>query len=133
MDKAFKKWRAVCASGVMVLIFTVFSFLREDYTWVAGGLLVSIFLISASIKRIKFLSHADKSLKAGKKEIIIFYRDRNLKESENSVIPAGADTFWFYGFLLEKKSLKAFRWERIRRAVDNGKDMKKDDILAYLK
>ena len=132
MDKAFRKWGALCAIGVGFLVFTAMCFIREEYTWIFAGALAGIFLITTSYKRIRFLKNAGRALEAGKKEIIIHYRDKNLKESRNAVIPAGADTLWFYGYLLEKKDIKAFRWQGIRQATENGKDMQKNDILEYL-
>ena len=132
MNKAFFKWGILCAVGAGALVFTASCFIRQDYTWVFAAGFIGVFLLSASLKRIRFLKKATKALEAGQKEVIVFYRDKNLKESQNAVIPAGADTFWFYGYLLEKKDIKMFRWERIQRALEDEKELKKEDILEYL-
>ena len=132
MNKAFIKWSLLCAVGLGALVFTALCFIRKDYTWVFATGFTGVFLVSSSLKRIRFLKNAAKALEAGKGEVIIFYRDKNLKESQNAVIPAGEDTFWFYGYLPEKKDIKMFRWERIQRALANEKELKKEDILEYL-
>ena len=132
MNKALKKWALFCAIGAGVLVLTVFCYYKGLYTWIMLGLFIGLFLTSASGKRIRFLLKADKAIKAGQKEIIIFYRDKNLKESENAVIAAGADAFWFYGFLTEKKDIKMFRWQGIKRVLEDGKELTKDDLLKKL-
>lgn len=118
--------------GALFLAFTAFCFIMKYYTWVWAGLFIGLFLLSSSYKRIRFLLRARKAFEAGSKEIVIFYRDKNLKESQNVIMPAGADASWFYGFLLDKKDIKAFRWERIQKALEDGKELKKDGILERL-
>ena len=132
MGKTFIKWGIFCAIGAGFLVFTAVCFLRKDYTWVFACLFIGLFLTSSSLKRIWLLKKADRAIKAGRGEIVVFYRDKNLNESENAVIPAGADNFWFYGFLPERNDIKAFRWQGIKRALENGRDITKDDVLKSL-
>ena len=132
MNKAFTKWGILFSVGVCLLAFTAVAYIQKNYTWIFASGFLGLFLVSSSWKRIRFLLTAKKMLEAGEKEIVIHYRDKNLKESESSVIPAGADAFWFYGYLPEKKDIKAFRWERIKKATENGIDLKKDDILERI-
>ena len=132
MGKIFMKWGIFCAIGVGFLGFTAVCFLRKEYTWVFAALFIGLFLTSSSLKRIRLLKKADRAIKAGRGEIVVFYRDKNLKESEAAVIPAGADAFWFYGFLPERKDIKAFRWQGIRKVLENGRELTKDDVLKSL-
>jgi len=133
MDRAYKKWGILCAIGVCFLIFTAVCFIRKDYYWIFSSFFAGIFFIITAGKRIIYLKTAERALEAGKKEILVHYRDKNLNESEYTVIPAGADTFWFYGFMTGKKDIKQFRWQGIRRVAENGKNMQRNDILEYIK
>ena len=126
------KWGIFCAIGAGFLVFTAVCFLQKYYTWVFAGLFLGLFLTSSSLKRIWLLKKADKAIKAGRGEIVLFYRDKNLKESQDTVIPAGADAFWFYGFMPERNDIKAFRWQGIKRALENGRDITKDDVLKII-
>jgi glucose-6-phosphate 1-dehydrogenase len=132
MKNTFIKWGVVFAAGAGALVFTALCFLQKNYTWVMGGLFIGLFLISSSWKRIGFLLKAGKAIKAGQKEIIVYYQDKNLIESQNAIIPAGADTFWFYGFLPEKNDIKAFRWQGIKRVLEDGKELTRDEVLKKL-
>ena len=131
MNKAFIKWSVFCAIGAGLLAFSILSYIKKDYTWVFAAGFLGLFLISSAWKRIKLLVNAAKAIKEGRGEIEIFYRDKNLVESQSSVIPAGADNFWFYGYLPERGDLKTFRWQGIKKALENGKELNKDDILKY--
>ena len=132
MNKAFIKWGVICALGVCLLVFTALCYIRGEYTWLFASGFLGLFLISSAWKRIKLLINAAKAIKEGRGEIEIFYRDKNLKESQDVVIPAGADTFWFYGYLPEKGDIKTFRWQGIKKVLENGKELTKDDIMKYL-
>ena len=132
MNKTLIKWSLLCAIGVCFLIITSVFFFQKAYTWVMAGLFIGLFLTSTSWKRIGLLKKAGKALMEGKAEIAIYYKDKNLQESQNKVIPAGADTSYFYGYMPEKNDIKVFRWERIQRALENGKELKKEDILERL-
>ena len=132
MGKTLLKWGILCVIGAGFLAFTAICFLREEYTWIFAALFIGLFLTSSSLKRIRLLKKADRAIKAGKGEIVVFYRDKNLKESENAVIAAGADALWFYGFLSEKKDIKAFRWQGIKKVLENGRELTKDDVLKII-
>jgi glucose-6-phosphate 1-dehydrogenase len=132
MKRAFRKWGCLFGIGIAVLGFTAFCFFRREYTWVMAGLFVGLFLTSASWKKIRLHLKAEKAIKEGKEEILIHYRDRNLKESQLSVIPAGADTFYFYGLLPEENDIKTFRWQGIRKAFKNGKELTRANLLESL-
>ena len=132
MKKAFIKWGVICAIGVCLLVFTILSFIRKDFTWVFATGFLGLFLISSAWKRIRLLKNAAGAVKEGRNEIEIFYRDKNLKESQDIVIPAGADAFWFYGYLSAKGDIKAFRWQGIKKVLENERELSKDDILKYL-
>ena len=132
MNKAFIKWGVVCAIGVCLLVFTALCFFREEYTWLFASGFLGLFLISSAWKRIRLLLNAAKAIKEGREKIEIFYRDKNLKESQNAVVPAGTDAFWFYGYSLEKNDIKTFRWQGIKKVLENERELSKDDILKYL-
>jgi hypothetical protein len=132
MRNAYIKWGTLCAIGIALLIFTVFCYLRQLYTWVMAGGFLGLFLTTASWKRLGLLRKAFAALKEGKSKMLVFYRDKNLIESQNEIIPAGADTFSFYGFLPEKQDIKAFRWQGIKRVLENEKELTKDDIMKSL-
>jgi glucose-6-phosphate 1-dehydrogenase len=132
MRNALIKWIVLFGAGAGALVFTAASFLWKNYSLIMAGLFIGLFLISASWKRIRLLLKAGKAIKAGQEEIVIFYQDKNLKESQNTVIPAGADNIYFYGFMHENNDIKTFRWQGIKRALENGKEITKDDILKSL-
>ena len=133
MNKALLKWNVLCAIGLFILALTAVFYFLKFYIWVIGGLVVGLLLTSASWKRMDLLKRAGAALKNGKAEIIVYYLGRNLKERQSTVIPAGADTFYFYGFSPEKNDIKMFRWERIQRAIENGIEYKKEDIMERLR
>jgi glucose-6-phosphate 1-dehydrogenase len=133
MKNSFFKWGGICVVGIGFLVFTALCYVRGNYTWIMVALFIGLFLTSTSWKRIRLLIKAVKSLKEGKEKIVVFYRDKNLNESQNEVMPAGADMFNFYGFLPEKNDIKTFRWQGIKRVLKNEKELTKDDILKSLK
>lgn len=114
------------------MVFAALCFVRNKYTWVFASGFFGLFLISSGWKRIRLLLNAKKLIRAGSKEIEIYYRDKNLKESRDIIIPAGADTLWFYGYLCEKKEIKAYQWQGIKKVLENEKELNKDDILERL-
>jgi len=132
MQSAFLKWGGICAVGIGLLVFTALCYAGENYTWVMAGGFLGCFLTGASCKRIRLLKKAAKALKEGRESIVVFYRDKNLNESKNEVIPAGSDIFNFYGFLPQKNDIKAFRWQGIKKALANERELAKDDILESL-
>jgi len=132
MKNAYIKWGILCVVGVALLVFTVFCYLRQLYTWVMAGGFIGLFLTSTSWKRIRLLRKANTAIKEGKSKLLVFYRDKNLIESQNEVIPAGADNLNFYGFLPEKQDIKAFRWQGIKRVLENEKELTKDDVMKSL-
>ena len=123
------KWCFICAMGVCLLAAAVIRIYREDYKIVIVLLFTGVFLVYTSFKKFHLLSKAYRVLKEGKPEITVYYRDKNLVESKNTVIPAWADSFYFYGFLPEKNKVKTYRWEGIWQIVENGKELDKEDIL----
>ena len=132
MKNAYIKWGALCAIGATLLAFTAFCYIHQFYTWVMAGGFLGLFLTSTSWKRIRLLRKAEAALKEGKSKMLVYYRDKNLIESQNEVIPAGADVLNFYGFLLEKQDIKAFRWQGIKRVLENEKELTKDDVMKSL-
>jgi len=128
MKNAYIKWGILCAIGAALLVFTVFCYIRQLYTWVMAGGFLGLFLTTASWKRISLLRKAHAALREGKSKMLIFYRDKNLIESQNEVIPAGADNFSFYGFLPDKQDIKAFRWQGIKRVLENEKELTKQGL-----
>ena len=129
MKKAFIKWGAFCAVGAGLLAFSLLSFMKKDYTWVFAAGFSGLFLISSAWKKIRLLMNAAKALREGRGKIEIFYRDKNLVESQDFVIPAGADNFWFYGYLPEKGDIKTFRWQGIKKVLENERELQRDDLL----
>jgi hypothetical protein len=129
MNKTIAKWTAVCAAGAGFLVFALVCYLRGTYDFLLASAFVGCFLFTASLKKIRLLVKAGKALEAGKGTITVDYRDKNLNDITSSVIPVGADRMYFYGYSGEKNDIKVFRWERIRRAVENGRELGKDDIL----
>ena len=132
MNRTLLKWTILCALGFCFLLGTALCFYQKAYTWIMAFLFIGLFLASTSWKRIRLNKKAAKAIKDGKTEIVIHYKDKNLKESQSSVIPAGADASYFYGFLPERNDVKAFRWERIKRALENGTELNREGILERL-
>jgi len=132
MKNSFLKWGGICAAGIGLLVFTALCYAGGNYTWVMVGGFSGLFLASASWKRIRLLRKALAAIKEGKNKMLVFYRDKNLVESRNEIIPAGADAFNFYGFLPEKQDIKAFRWQGIKRILENERELTKDDVLKSL-
>jgi hypothetical protein len=132
MKNSFFKWGGIFVIGIGFLVFTALCYARKDYTWIMAGLFIGLFLTSSSWKRIRLLRKASEAIREGKSKIIVFYRDKNLNESQYEVIPAGADIFSFYGFMPEKNEIKTFRWQGIMRVLENEKELTKDDVLKSL-
>jgi len=104
----------------------------DNFSLVVIYLFVGVFLTIASLKRIRLLLKGLKALKEGIEEISIFYKDRNQVESENTVIPAWSDHFYFYAYLAAEKEIKTYRWEGIIRVLHGGKELEKDDLLKMI-
>ena len=132
MNKTLIKWCSLCTIGVFFFAFGLVRVFREDYNLVIIYLFVGVFLILASFKRIRLLKRGYDVLKEGKTEITVYYRDRNQVESKNAVIPVWSDAFYFYGFLTEENDIKTYRWEGIWRALENGQELEKEDIMKRL-
>ena len=132
MNKTLLKWTILCVLGLGFLLGTALCFYLKTYTWLMASLFIGLFLTSSSWKRIRLNVKASRAIRDGKKEIVIHYKDKNFKESQSSVIPAGADASYFYGFLPEKNDVKSFRWERIQRALENGIELNREGILERL-
>ena len=128
MNKILIKWGALCTIGAFLITFSLISISRGNYNLIVIYLFLGIFLVYASLKKISLLIKAIKALKEARTEITIYYRDRNQVESTNTVIPVSADMLYFYGFLPEKNDIKTFRWEGIWRALDNDKELEREEI-----
>ena len=115
--------------GAGLLAIAVVCIVREDFKFVVLVLFAGVFLVINSLKKISLLKKADMALKEKRAEITVSYRDRNLVESKNSIIPVSADGLYLYGFLPEKNKVKTYRWEGIWQIVENGKELDKEDIL----
>jgi hypothetical protein len=126
---AFIKWAAVGLAGTCFLAGAFVCYRREAYTYVLALAFAGCFLLTSGWKKLRLLRAAVKALRTGKESVTIFYRDHNLNESENAVIPVGTDTLYFYGFSPQKMDIKVFRWNRIIRAVDNGKELNREDLI----
>jgi hypothetical protein len=130
---ALVKWAAAGTAGMVLIGVAIVCYLRQTYTWVLALAFAGCFFLLTAWKRIRLLGAAAKALGAGRAEITILYRDANSgREIERSVIPLRADNLYFYGFSTEKNDACLFRWNRIIRALDRGRELKKDDILARI-
>jgi len=132
MNKTLIKWSSLCIAGVSLLVFGAIRIFREDYGLVIIFLFIGVFLTLASFKRIRLLKRGYEVLKESKTEITVYYKDRNQVESKNTVIPVWADAFYFYGFLTDENDIKTYRWEGIWRALENGQELEKEDIMKRL-
>jgi hypothetical protein len=130
---ALIKWLILGLLGAACLIAALVSYFRQYYTWIFAAALVGLFLVTTAWKKLRLLGAASKALKTGRSEIIVFYRDGNLRESQQTVIPVEADSLYFYGFSPERNDTRMFRWNRIIRAQDTEKDLTQNDILARVK
>ena len=132
MNRAYIKYGILCVIGILFLVLTVVFIVRTNYTFIFVSAFVGVMIINAAGRRIIYLIRATRALEAGKKEIIIFYRDGNLNESKETIIPVWSDTNWLYGFLIEKNDIKQFRWKGIQWTSENGKDIGKDELIKYI-
>jgi hypothetical protein len=130
--EALVKWIILGIVGIACLIAALVSYFRHYYTWIFAAALVGIFLVTTAWKKLRLLGAAVKALKTGRSEITVFYRDANLRESQQLVIPVEADSLHFYGFSPERNDTRIFQWKRVIRVTDNGKDLTQDDILSRL-
>jgi hypothetical protein len=126
------KWIILGIIGIGCLIAALVSYSRQLYTWIFAMALVGLFLVTTAWKKLRLLRAAAKALGAGRGELVVFYRDGNLKESQLPVIPVGADSLYFYGFSRERNDTRTFQWKRIIRVTDNEKDLTQNDILSRL-
>jgi hypothetical protein len=130
---AFLKWALTGGAGLVFAAFAVVCYLRQNYTWVLASAFTGCFLLLSAWKRIRLLMAAAKALEGGRREITILYRDANSGgKTEGSVIPLGADGLYFYGFSTEKNDVRLFRWNRIIRALDGERELKRDEVLARI-
>jgi hypothetical protein len=124
------KWVILGAAGIAFMIAALICYFSRIYSWVLASAFVGCFLVMTARKKLWLLKAAAKALRAGRSEIVVFYRDANSgKEIRRSVIPVHADSLYFYGFSTDKNATCLFRWNRMLRALDNGKELKKDDLL----
>ena len=129
MKKALLKWNILCGIGMCFLALTAVCFILKKYTPLVVGLVIGLLFTSQSWKRIGLLKNAAKAIENGAASMEIIYKGRNQKEYRFSVIPAGADILYLYGFIPEKSDIKIFRWEQVQRTVENGIDLSKESLL----
>jgi hypothetical protein len=132
-SRAMIKWSLIALAGAACLTAALFCYLRQYYTWVLAAAFGGCFLLTSGLKKIRLLKTARRALLAGKNSVTIFYRDQNLKEFECAVIPAGSDALFFYGFAPGKNDIRAFRWQRIIRVTESGKELNREDLLNAIK
>jgi hypothetical protein len=130
---ALIKWFILGLIGIACIVTALICFSRQIYTWVFAAAFVGCFLASTAWKRLRLLRAAARAVKAGRSEIMLFYRDANLKETQQTVIPAGSDDLFFYGFSPERKDIRMFRWNRMIRVQENEKDLTKDELLSRMR
>jgi hypothetical protein len=127
------KWVVLGAAGIAFMIAALVCYVCRMYTWVLASSFVGCFLVMTARKRLRLLRAAAKALGAGRSEIVVVYRDANSgREIRRSVIPVHADNLYFYGFSTEKNDTCLFRWNRMLRALDNGKALTRDDLLSKI-
>ncbi|MDR0585393.1 MAG: hypothetical protein LBG57_13755 [Treponema sp.] len=131
--RAQAKWIILGIAGIAFIIAALICYVSKVYTFVFTAAFVGCFLVMTSWKRLRLLKAAEKAVSAGRAEITVFYRDANSgREIQKSVIPVSADNLYFYGFSTEKNGICLFRWNRILRALDNERELKKDDLLSRI-
>jgi hypothetical protein len=130
---AVAKWIILGLMGIACIITALICYFRRYYTWVLATAFVGCFLASTAWKKVRLLRASVKAIKEGRSGIVLFYRDGNLKETQETVIPAGSDRLYFYGFSPERNDTRSFRWNRVIRAQENGKDLNQDDIVSRIK
>jgi hypothetical protein len=133
VSSAIAKWIILGLMGIACIITALIFYFRRYYTWVLASAFVGCFLASAAWKKVRLLGASAKAIKTGRSEIILFYRDGNLKETRETVIPTGSDNTYFYGFSPERNDTRSFRWNRVIRAQENGKDLDQNDIIFRTK
>jgi hypothetical protein len=127
------KWIVPGAAGIVFIIAALLCCVYQAYTWVLATAFAGCFLVLTARKKFRLLRAAAKALNAGRSEIVVFYRDANSgREIRRPVIPVSADTLYFYGFSTEKNDTCLFRWNRMIRALDNEKELTKDDLLSRI-
>jgi hypothetical protein len=129
---ALAKWFVLGFAGIGFFGAAFACYFFRYYTWVLVAVFAGCFLVITAGKRLWLLRASLRAVQEGRGEIVIFYRDGNQKESQQPVVPVGGDSLFFYGFSRERNDTHPFRWNRIRRASDNGKDLTKDDLLSRI-
>jgi hypothetical protein len=129
---ALTKWFILGLAGIGFLGAAFACYFLRYYTWILAAVFVGCFLVITAGKRLWLLRASVRAVREGRREIIIFYRDGNQNESQRPVIPVGGDSLFFYGFSRERNDTHPFRWNRIRRALDDGKDLTKDELLSRI-
>ena len=133
MDRALRKYYLLCAVGLCFVALTVVFIIRLNYHFIFVTAFIGVMILYSVVRRIIYLSKAARALEAGKKEVLVHYRDGNMEESKNTIIPVGVDNNWLYGFLTEKKDIKQFRWKGVLWATLDGENIDHDDLLKYIK
>jgi energy-converting hydrogenase Eha subunit G len=127
---AVAKWLILGAAGIGFISAALVCYFHGYYTWVLAAAFAGCFLVITAWKKLRLLKAALRAVREGRAEITIFYRDGNLRETEQTVVPVEADGLFFYGFSRERNDTCMFRWNRIRRVSDKGKDLTKDELLS---
>jgi energy-converting hydrogenase Eha subunit G len=117
------------AAGIGFITAALACYFHQYYTWVLAAAFIGCFLVITAWKKLRLLKAAVRAVREGRGEITIFYRDGNLRETGQTVVPVGADSLFFYGFSRERNDTCMFRWNRIRRVSDKGNDLTKDELL----
>jgi hypothetical protein len=127
------KWVIPGAAGLVFIIAALICCLYQAYTWVLAAAFTGCFLVLTARKKFRLLKAAAKALRSGRNEIVVWYRDANSgREIRRTVIPVYADSLYFYGFSTEKSDTCLFRWNRMIRVLDKGRELTKDDLLSRI-
>ena len=86
MNRAFKKYGFLCALGVLFLILAVVLIVKTVYSLIFVSAFIGVMILNSAGRRIIYLLRASRALEAGKEEVLIYYRDGNLVESNNVII-----------------------------------------------
>jgi hypothetical protein len=127
---ALSKWLVLGAAGIFFIGAALACYLLRYYTWVLAAAFVGCFLVITAWKRLRLLKAALGAVREDREEVTVVYRDGNLRETGQTVIPVGADSLFFYGFSRERNDICTLRWNRIRRVSDKGKDLTKEELLS---
>jgi hypothetical protein len=130
---ALIKWIVFGIAGIGFLSAALICFFLRYYTWILAAAFVGFFLVTSAWKRLWLLRASLMAVREGREELTIFYRDGNRTESRQSVIPVGGDGLFFYGFSRKRNDTQPFRWNWIRRVLDNEKDITKEELLSRIK